>query len=133
MQVSKTQRVGEVGIEINVNFQEFNDNVADLLAFLDFPIREKIEIEQPKRQEKEPLAVDMIVELINRKGRMSKADIKQHFKGQLSAKKVEETIKEYKDVTFEFAKEHDMWMVCLVEDSDYVEHILQLGLASELF
>ena len=39
MKATKIKSVGEVKIEVCVEFDKFNDEVAELLSFLDFPLR----------------------------------------------------------------------------------------------
>ena len=39
MKIKYTKEVGEVKTELEVDIEEFNDNIADLLFFLGFPIR----------------------------------------------------------------------------------------------
>ena len=49
MKATHKQEVGAVTETVIVEFDEFNDNVADLLAFLDFPLRREIssDIKEP--------------------------------------------------------------------------------------
>ena len=49
MKVSYVKKIGEINTEVHVEFCKFNDDVADLLAFLDFPLR--VEYKQDNKKE----------------------------------------------------------------------------------
>ena len=117
MQVTKIERVGQVVVKINVNFTEFNDNVADLLAFLDFPVREVIEIKEPTKEnilsDDDSIGLELI-DLVLGEGLVSKKDIKIELKGKLASSRIDFLLKEYKGKYFGYKKDEDEWKVYMI-------------------
>ena len=86
------------------------------LAFdLDFDEMEFSETDLPKEVEPSE-GVDLIVEVLEAKGFIDKAELKKHLRGRLAASKIESYLKEHKDSLFKYKKDdNDSWLVGVVE------------------